>query len=695
MKRINKILFSTLLAGIIMLGAVQSPALGTGLNGSDGLSDAGDGVTKVVAETASGTTEDTDAGEGVTKVVAETASETTEDTVAVSTEPAPESIELSGGSAYARTILNSHGLGSDQTFSSVRYVSTERKTTAMDGDNPNTWGWPTVYLGITDDNSLDLSKATDLSIELKATGAGIWVKWRAVDVDGTVAKVVNYSNAGGVEGDLTQIDTGEKFNVVSRGNTNDYQGTWLNNTTSATPALAGVVLHSDIVNDGNWAVDAESQRVTGADDTFDTTQVVALMVSVSAYYEKTVDIGSVRVTIGGQESVLWDADKAVEKKYAEVFTEETKAFSNFDLDQNEWYFGSMPKGITNDPSTWSVQTLSATYEYKDDNALEYTYASGATDAWTPLYKDDGLNFVAKQTTMDLSACNAMVFDADFTGAEGTSAIDFMIRPTDGSSTIQYKSTGRAFLIAENGTVTTCVGNAYPAGFKGKVILPFTSFQKVGATSVLLSDCAYLNNVQHITAIIVATRTDTYQADDTVKLSNIQVLKKDEQELDILNKVAEFRLNFKMQETAELSYDPFGIRFGVTAGNMVYKNVVEALEGVPYEFGMVIVPNTDAYASVMPNQEGILTVKKVDSGEESEDTYWYSWYAGIKQIGPGGYEIGFVARAYLQYTIGGTTYTVWATTAGNSASLYELATAAKESGVDNADVEAVLSSVKGQ
>lgn len=694
MNRNKKILFSTLLASILLLGAVQSPKSGEGLNGGGGLSETGDAATRVVAETVSGTGETSTVTETVRSTegtinVAETLSAATENVSTVATEPAPELIELSGGSAYARTILNNNGLASDRVFSSVRYVNTTRHAATADS-NSTSWGWPTVYLGVSDDNYVDLSQATDLSIELKAfNGPAPWIKWRAVDADGTVARVVDYGN---LKGDLTQLDTGTTFDPVDKSG-NNWKGTWIDNDVTGSTSITGVVLHSDIAND--WVVDAATgDYVSGADGTFDKDKVVALMVSVSAYYEMTLDIGSVRVTIGEQESVLWDADNAKQKSYAEVFTEETKAFSNFDLDQNEWYFGAVPVGITNDPSAWNEKTLSATYAYKDDKALEYTYVDGATDAWVPLYEDNGLNYVKNETTMDLSACNAMVFDADFTGANGTSAIDFMIRPKDASGLIKYKSTGRAFLIAENGTLTTCGGNAYPAGFKGKVILPFTSFQKEGETSVLLSDCEYLNNVQYVTAIVMSTRSDTYQADDTVKLNNIQMLKKSEQELNILDSVAAFRLTFKMQTTAELCYEPFGIRFGVTAGNKVYEEVVGALDGVSSEFGMIIVPDTDDYASAMPNQANILTVKKEVSGEVSEDTYWYSWYAGIKQIGKGACQIKFVARAYLQYELDGKTYTVWATTAVNGVSLYDLATEAKANGVSNESVDAVIAYVDG-
>ena len=144
MKRHKKFLLSTLLAGVLALGVVNTVAPVNEVEGS------------------------------------------------ASTVPAP--IELVEGSHVLRNKLNTDkkSVQGDVTFSSIRIANPTAQNGAADS---NWWGWPSLYLGVTDEETLDLSTATSLSLKMKFVG-GVqpWIKWRAVDSDGDVIRVVDYSN---------------------------------------------------------------------------------------------------------------------------------------------------------------------------------------------------------------------------------------------------------------------------------------------------------------------------------------------------------------------------------------------------------------------------------------------------------------------------------------------------------------------
>ena len=623
MKRHKKFLLSTLLAGVLALGVVNTVAPVNEVEGS------------------------------------------------ASTVPAP--IELVEGSHVLRNKLNTDkkSVQGDVTFSSIRIANPTAQNGAADS---NWWGWPSLYLGVTDEETLDLSTATSLSLKMKFVG-GVqpWIKWRAVDSDGDVIRVVDYSNDKGTytkfDGTTTAVDP-----------SGDFRGTYI---------IAPGMLNSNLAN-GDYVFTNSAGDGIG-NGSFDWSKVASFVVSIHAWDNKTFDVGTLTATIGGEEVVLWDAENAVQKTYAQVFEgESTKTAATMNLNKDEWFFGAQPANVSNDPVFYADSSLNitATYTKADRNVLEFTKTANSVEhSWTGFYVDKGVNVPAVEQNVDLTNYDGIAMDVDLTGVNGTSEVCFFIK----ASNMNYRSWGHAYLLADNGTVTTNVaGDKIPAGFKGRAVLTFDRFLAENKSGAKLTDDI---NYDEVTAIGAIVSVGGNQVGDVAKFSNVQIVAEAQKEAAVISNLTTFKAGFTMKTGAAVRVsDPSGLRFGAKVTGAAWAPMYEALAGVAHEFGTVIVPNEAAYENARPNQAGILTVKKVASGDfEGTD---YCWYAAIVEINEANYDRDFIAKAYLQYTVNGKTFTVWANGSTGAYSVYDVAKAAVESGVtDNEYINGIIATVE--
>ncbi|MBQ5927206.1 MAG: hypothetical protein IIX01_04715, partial [Clostridia bacterium] len=332
--------------------------------------------------------------------------------------------------------------------------------------------------------------------------------------------------------------------------------------------------------------------------------------------------------------------------------------------------------------------VTAVYTKADRNVLEYTKTANSVEhTWTSFYEDKGVNVPAVSSTFNLADYDGFVIDADLTGVTGTSECCFFVK----ASNVNYRSWGHAYLVADDGTViTTEPGNKVPAGFKGRVVIPFTLFFAENNSGAKLSDDINLDQAAAIGAIVSVGGN---KVGDVAKFSNAKIVAEAEKEAAIISELTSFRAAFTMQEGAAVRLDdPSGLRFGANINGEKYMAMTSALTGVTYEFGTVIVPNEAAYENAQPNATGILTIPMVNSGAV-EGTNW-SFYAAIVNINPANYDRDFVAKAYLQYTVNGDTFTVWAGGETGAYSVYDVAKAAVESGVtDNEYINGIIAAVE--
>ena len=619
MKRHKKFLLSTLLAGVLALGVVNTVAPVNEVEGS------------------------------------------------ASTVPAP--IELVEGSHILRNKLNGDKKSAqgDVTFSSVRLTNG-----ISQGNNCNgqTWRWASVWMGITDEASVDLSTATSLSLKTKnLTTSALWIKWWAVDTDGDAIPVALWgSDASAKKGTSTRLSNGTTFTSASV--STDWRGQYIGEPVIFTSTLATDMPFSSFA-------------------AFDISKVKGFVVAIDTWDAKAFDFGTVTATVGSEEVVLWDAENATQKTYAEVFAgQSTKSMATIQLDKNDWYFGGCEGNTGIDPAIYAEKNVTAVYTKADRNALEFTKtANSAEHSWTGFYVDKGVNVPAVAQNVDLTNYDGIAMDVDLTGVNGTSEVCFFIKASD----INYRSWGHAYLLADNGTVTTNVpGNKIPAGFKGRAVLTFDRFLAENNSGAKLTDDINYNEVTAIGAIVSVGGN---QVGDVAKFSNVQIVAEAQKEAAVISNLTTFKAGFTMQTGAAVRVsDPSGLRFGAKVTGAAWAPMYEALAGVAHEFGTVIVPNEAAYENAQPNQAGILTVKKVASGVyEGTD---YCWYAAIVEINEANYDRDFIAKAYLQYTVNGKTFTVWAGGATGAYSVYDVAKAAVESGVnDNEYINGIIATVK--
>ena len=617
MKKTQKFLFSTLLAGALLVGAVNV---------------------------------------------------NTQANVSVTAEELPAAIELAEGGVTARMNLKSGNLGNGYRFSAVKVVASDPNNFDTWKANGNATVWPAVYYGVADEGTIDLTQYTDFNLVVRSeVGAQIFLRWEAIDVNGKIANFIPYGSAASngydpavktAYGDIKAQKDDNSF-YTAKLNSNGWQGftfTRFNGNSWPSNGTGTMVLHS------NYANDFSVQKEAG----FDPTQVKTIGLVRPAYSAQTWYFGTMTgVKADGSVDKIIDADNLTRETFANAFSGDTKSIATFDLDKNEYYLANRSNYNQDCGTSYkiydnkSVSYISVTSEYQkaDNNVFEYTKtASNTSFVWTTWEVDNGEPWFVNTAAINAVNHDALVFDVDATAATKAITFDMEIRVDAGNTAeLQYRNNGgarsTAYLVWETGEVMASVGHIIPEGFKGKFVLPFNQFYQMvntSTTEVTLDDSSL-----NITGIKYICAPQYSNDGDKVSISNAKFVAYSAQELNVINTVSTFYKSFAMDEGVDLRLsEPAGLRFSVGVNNAAYEAVVAALEGVTYEFGTVIVPDEAEFNGYVPNGEGILTVKKVNSGVNEDGTY--RWYASIVNINAANYERAFIARAYLQYTIGGKT-----------------------------------------
>lgn len=321
------------------------------------------------------------------------------------------------------------------------------------------------------------------------------IRWFVIDEDGDTLR---YEKANGDSRKFYSF-IGDSDGLAEPTDQNyAWQGTWVG-------GLSGI-LTGGKAGFGN-VYNNDYYTESGADGTFDWSKVTTFYADVLTYGPLTIDVGSLSVVMNdGTEQVLFDMTAA------------TEAESYVGLEKNEWWFGPTREAMSKPNTTKEgLATLGTTAEYIKvyEEGLMFKGADGVTDSWTAIYKDD-------VTALDFTGYDGFTFDLDTTGANSTTKVTFLFRY---GGTEDYKAFGnqvKAWYAAEDGTLSSNAEygkgcNVLPAGFKGKVIVPFGAFEKSGALMTARPD--YSN----ITMFCAIAEAAGFTNNDVAKISNIQVI----------------------------------------------------------------------------------------------------------------------------------------------------------------------------
>ncbi len=326
-------------------------------------------------------------------------------------------------------------------------------------------------------------------------------------------------------------------------------------------------------------------------------------------------------------------------------------------EKNQVSFGSRPMFEGKNPYFKDFQKASAGY-------------------WTNGLNNEYISLVPTTSARNLSAYQALAYDIDttaFTDPTGATQSVKLVMKDSGNQ--NYINNGGGWRIdATTQKIEWVAEKCYeiPKGFKGKLIIPFSSFW-IDDTDQLYSNanrssggrtllCWSSNGAKGILQI----SNVTYVADYTAASLSA---------LGIADEVAAFEASYTMRDAAScrIKADDWGLRFQVNVDKTAYEALVAALpEGASVELGAIL-----SDASVL---EGDLTMDKAQAKSvrevwKTENELFYATVMGDYLQGKLNTE--FTVRGYMTITFGDVVVATVYTGNAVTRSLVAVATAASE------------------
>ncbi|MBQ5927201.1 MAG: hypothetical protein IIX01_04690 [Clostridia bacterium] len=556
---------------------------------------------------------------------------------------------------------------SDPDFSGVRLTVPQGFGSAADN---YWWGYGSLYLGLTNEDAIDLSKADNLQIELRnnSTTGATWIRFHFIDADGDVAKI-NYNAKAG-----TFTPFGR--DTVAADTHSDYRGFFIGGTAIVSGVASGK-RESDFVY--------YQKGVSSADGNFDWSKVTLCELRIHCYDAKSFDVGSLYATVGGEKVTLFDGEKAKEVASANAFGNNAVSVTNLALNKNEWYFGAQPTQLSSAHTSESLQSETGmTAETKTVQGANITMPNTVKTAEITLLK------TANGQNVDWTGTDGLSFKVDTTAFSSPVQATFHVSVNG----VKYTANGTsgAVFVAQDYTAQTPAqagvshSGYLPKNFKGEVIVPFTAF--TNGTDTISSD----SELSAITKVSLTLEATAENLGKTLGVSNLRATGQTQEKIAVYSIAKSFVDGFTVAEGVYIRLsDPAGLMFGASVHKIKYNGMTAVITNAKYEYGTVIVPDEERYENAMPYDENILTIKQRDSGAWNGN--YFEYYAAIVQIHPSNYQRKFKAKAYFCVFVGGEQLVLFAQESGKSYSVYETAKTAVASGCSDEYLTKIISTVE--
>lgn len=411
-------------------------------------------------------------------------------------------------------------------FNAIRWENTTSQGGAADS---NWWGWNNVYMGVADaTNPLDLTNSKFTMEVYGVTNNSTWVTFQLVDADGDLAQMAT-SFIDGV-----QVGSGTLYKSVTFDGYRE-GGEELTAYSDPSSDWRGVFIgarHGKLTVtpwDTTGTTDAQGTTNT-AYYNFDWNKVVAISTRIHTYDAKTIEFGKIGVVTNEVETTVFDPAQAT--ALTAIPADGIKAMT-----KNQYLFApnydQIKAGKTvSDLTTATSEFVTVAYKpYKpmlkaDKNTWYIEKTKSAGDAWAPVFEWDETNNRESATFTDVTGYEGVKIDIDTTGLTNDfMQADFLIRLKNAdNSTTDYKAFGNtvnATFIREDGTVYKNAdfkkgSNWFPKNFVGTVYFPFGAFENGSTLLTSVEDFA-----TKITAMRIIFLNNSMAVGDKVTFTNYQ------------------------------------------------------------------------------------------------------------------------------------------------------------------------------
>lgn len=553
-------------------------------------------------------------------------------------------------------------------FSGIRVTNAE-----ADGANAdsNWWGYNSLYFGLTEQDAIDLSKAEKLQVEVRNnTLSAAWIRFHFIDADGDVIRI-NYGNKKG-----TFTPFGGNQSAVD--SSSDFRGIHIGNGSSVASGVLAGNRETDFVY--------HEKGVSSADGTFDWSKVRFCEMRIHNYEAKSFDVGSVSAVIDKKEVVLFDGDTAKQVLQDSAFQGKEATLSNLSLKKNEWYVGAKPTELSNaHTSAALLAAAGVSVAYQKATGADFTLPTQAKTAEVTLAQ------TANGKDVNFGGLDGLTFAVDLAALSAPLKATFSVY-IDGVKYEAKEASGAVF-IAEDYTYQTTsaagvTSSGYlPANFKGQVYIPFSAFTN-GTSAITVED-----RLNAVTKVTLSVESAGLAQETKVGFHSLKAISQTAERLSVLSVAQSFIRGFSVEDGAYIRLsEPAGLRFGVSVQKVKYNGILGKITNAKWEYGTIIIPDEAAYETALPYDENILTIQQEQSGVWNGNTFEY--YAAIVQIHPSNYQRKFKAKGYFCVRFGSDMLVLFAQSAGNSYSVYEVAKSAIASGYSDEYLAAVISAVEG-
>ncbi len=329
-------------------------------------------------------------------------------------------------------------------------------------------------------------------------------------------------------------------------------------------------------------------------------------------------------------------------------------------EKNQASFGSRPMIEGTNQYFTNFQKTTAGYLPNDT----------ATNEWIPL--------VPSASARNLSAYQALAYDIDttaFTDPTGaTQTVKLAMKASDGSNNyINYGGGWRIDATTQKVEWVEKNCQEIPKGFKGKLIIPFSSFWLDDNANALYSKADRSSGGRTLIVWssngakgILQISNVTYVADYTAASLSA---------LGIADEVAALEAAYTMRDAAScrIKADDWGLRFQVNVDKTAYEALEAALpEGASVELGAILSDASDLEGDLTMDKAQAKSVREV---WKTENELFYATVMG--EYLQGKLNTKFTVRGYMTITFGDVVVTTVYTSNAVTRSLVEVATAASE------------------
>lgn len=420
-----------------------------------------------------------------------------------------------------QSLVENHLTRGADYFDGIRWINDTNQSGKADTE---WWGFATVTMGLTDgEQSFDFADADVLQLEVNALSGSScnWMSLWLVDKNGS------------------------QINV--NGNDSSYASAFLHHpyfygTANGTEVSRYVSPSSDgrgVYIDGHGYLEltkdlftGEFAKYNGATE-FDFSNVTALAVRYHSYDAKALETGKVTLIRAEKQTVLFDPSAATQ------ITQWQNRSAIAAIKNSEWYYGPawwrMDESHTYEEFLSGLGSAMAYQVYQKDFAdkavwnLEKAAKTTNTQQWLYIQAKEYANGAETNEYSDMTNYAGITFELDTTALISESvSIDVTVFDENNTAYRSWGNVGHATYVSEDESAKTNAdegigANTFKKGFKGKVYMPFSVFEK--------ADKDYLADSSLFSSLYFVINSHSFAVGDKMTIGNISAYRCDHADED--------------------------------------------------------------------------------------------------------------------------------------------------------------------